>query len=93
MTIHHVVPVAENDGVLDSTGDYWHYQFYVRSAGVLVAFGLPVIRRGQMTLDELEQVAENARELSGTPALRAGPELLFTECVVEVRCIDAKVLK
>jgi len=72
------------------TREYWyHYQFYMGSpSGDLFAYGMPVIRRGQMTLDELDYASDVAFKALGVDPLRKKPEMFFTECVVEVRRVS-----
>lgn len=74
--------------------DWYHYQFYVQSDhSMLIAVGVPVIRRGQMTVDEVKAIAENVRNaLAPNDPFRAVP-MYFTECVVEVRGVDARLVE
>ena len=79
-------------GEIDSIGDYYHYQFYVRVSGNYIAFGVPVIHDGRMTLDELRHAGDVAKSvLQPNDPFRAMP-LYFTECPVIIQTLDGKVI-
>ena len=72
--------------------DWIHYQFYIEGPAGLTGIGMPMIRRGRMTLEELRNAEDVARRSLGMDPFRRDPRFYFTECVVEVRRVVGATL-